>query len=767
MIRSERFRAVPLTGVKAMTGAALIFGLLYIFSSSAKFGLACGFGLYGALIYYQRRPYKALTCFAAAAFAVEQSLYVLYSSIIPAAALCLGAVLVRRTKSGLTPFRLFLLCLASRCAVFLNGGGSGAAFGYAAEIGLSAIFLLICINALKAPVLRGLKNKVSIDEAVCIAAVALALYAGLYNIWIYGFKVYPVAAGFSLLAALSVYSMSFALSYSLAIGTAVCLLSQNPAYLGVFAVYAAVANVFKDTSKYLAAVSVVLVDLLLAYYFKIYGEYSYLDLASLSLGCLLYLCVPKRVFDKLGAAFGGRGEKQLSRHIINRSRADLTSRLASVGEVFYEMEKIFSGMVKGYMAPEDAVRMLSADAIEEACASCAEKKRCHKDFAKVENGFRAAIKAGIDKGKVTLLDIPPELASSCVKPNAMLSVCSRLSGTYRQYAIVVSNLDSSRSLIGRQFKGVGDILQQLSRQTRNSVGFDLMREKVIMDELAYNNISCSEAVVYNENGGEINISLLVRNSDAAEKNISKIISALVGVKMTVCKKEESRNPELCVLHLKPAPVYDVVFGAAGCAKEGKSISGDHPFADDGFHERQVSARALRREMGSGRARRERAAWRFPLWKIFYRAGSDSETILSAVNRLLNVGAEDNFAALDICAIDLGGGGLVSTLIIVWTRIAQGYIKWRTFHRRYPWWNQNRRLPTNGILEELTPTITQKKVSAGRHNSSRLRRGGRGFRRWRGFKGIYFFREYEESRSSLRRGCSRERFLFAATLPGMI
>lgn len=701
MIRSERFRAVPLTGVKAMTGAALIFGLLYIFSSSAKFGLACGFGLYGALIYYQRRPYKALTCFAAAAFAVEQSLYVLYSSIIPAAALCLGAVLVRRTKSGLTPFRLFLLCLASRCAVFLNGGGSGAAFGYAAEIGLSAIFLLICINALKAPVLRGLKNKVSIDEAVCIAAVALALYAGLYNIGIYGFKVYPVAAGFSLLAALSVYSMSFALSYSLAIGTAVCLLSQNPAYLGVFAVYAAVANVFKDTSKYLAAVSVVLVDLLLAYYFKIYGEYSYLDLASLSLGCLLYLCVPKRVFDKLGAAFGGRGEKQLSRHIINRSRADLTSRLASVGEVFYEMEKIFSGMVKGYMAPEDAVRMLSADAIEEACASCAEKKRCHKDFAKVENGFRAAIKAGIDKGKVTLLDIPPELASSCVKPNAMLSVCSRLSGTYRQYAIVVSNLDSSRSLIGRQFKGVGDILQQLSRQTRNSVGFDLMREKVIMDELAYNNISCSEAVVYNENGGEINISLLVRNSDAAEKNISKIISALVGVKMTVCKKEESRNPELCVLHLKPAPVYDVVFGAAGCAKEGKSISGDtHSLtriSDDKF------LLALCDGMGSGESAERTSSMAISLVENFYRAGFDSETILSAVNRLLNVGAEDNFAALDICAIDLGGG----SCDFIKLGSPQGYIKGRTSTEVV----ESNALPI-GILEELTPTITTKKVSAG-------------------------------------------------------
>lgn len=702
MIRSESFSATSYSGVKALAKTSGLFAALYIFSISAKFGLACGFGLFGALLYYQKRPYKALIGYLAAAVAVERSLYMVYSSAVPAALLFIGAVILRRTKGGLSPLKLFLLSLGTKCAVFLNGGAAAEMAGYAMEVFLSSIFMMICVNALKAPLFRGLQNKLSTDETVCVAAMALALYAGLYTIDIFGFKIYPVVAAFTLLAFLMVYPLSFALAYGLVIGMAVCLLSGNAAYLGVFAAYALVASAFKDTSKYLAAVSAVLVDLLFAYYFKIYGEaYSYLDLSALAAGCLLFSLVPKRFYDKLAAALGSRAEKQLSRHIINRCRSELTQKLSSVGEVFYEMEKVFAGMVKGYMSPDDAVRMLSREAIEEVCSSCADKKRCHKDLRKVESGFEAAIKAGIDKGKVTLLEIPPELASSCIKPNALLSACGRLSGTYRQYAIVISNLDSSRALIGRQFKGVGDILQRLARQTRSSVGFDAKREKVIMDELAYHNISCSEAIVYNENDGEMNISLLVKASDAYEKNISKIISGLVGVRMTVCKKEEGRTPELCVLHLKPAPAYDVVFGAAGCAKEGKSVSGDtHSLtriSDDRF------LLALCDGMGSGEAAEKTSSMAISLVENFYRAGFDSETILSAVNRLLNVGSDDNFAALDICAIDLSGG--VCDFIKLGS--PQGYIKGRTSTDVI-----ESNAPPIGILEEVTPTITTKSVEAG-------------------------------------------------------
>jgi stage II sporulation protein E len=481
---------------------------------------------------------------------------------------------------------------------------------------------------------------------------------------------------------------------------AACLLSGNPAYLGVYAVYALTANVFKDTSKYLAATAVVLIDLLFAYYFGIFDNYTYFDLLSLSTGCAAFLLIPRSFLDKTAAELGSKGEKQLSRHIINRTRAELNSKIVKVSEVFYEMEKIFSGMVKGYMSPEDAVNMLASDCAEEVCSNCTEKAKCKKTDPE-GSGIKAAIKAGIDKGRVTLLDIPPQLASVCVRTNSLLSACGRLSNSYRQYAIVVSNLDTSRSLIGRQFKGVGDILCQLARETKNSLGFDAKTEKAICDELAYNNIICPEAAVYNENNCYKNISLLVRTSDSNNKNLSKIISGLSGVKMVIYKREESRTPGYSVLHLKPAPRYDVIFGAAGCAKEGKSISGDtHSLtriSDDRF------LLALCDGMGSGENAEKTSSTAISMVENFYKAGFDSGTILSAVNRLLNVGGDENFAALDICAIDLSKG----VCDFIKLGAPEGYIKGKDNTLII----ESNALPV-GILEELTPSITTKNINPG-------------------------------------------------------
>lgn len=704
MIKSESFKENRLAFINytAFLIDVSIFAAFYIFLSSAKFGFACGFGIYCAIIYFYNKRFRTLLYFLAAAFVTDLSLFTVYSIALPAFAIYLSCLLFKQLKKNITPLKLCILAVISRMTLLLCGGDNIMIASYMVEIFVSAIFLLLCINAFKAPLFRGLKHKVSIDELVCVATLILAFYAGLYSIGISGFKIYLAFAAFTILLSLYVYSLSLTLSYSLIIGISICLLSGNSAYLGIFAIYALFANIFKDTSKYLSAVSLILIDLLFAYYFNLYDEYTYMNIISLCSGCLLFLLVSKKNTEKLNSYFGNKSERQLSRHIINRTRAELNLKLLNVSEVFYEMERIFSGMIKGYMSPEDAVSMLSSDAMGEVCAACPDQTKCHKTNKEaIETGYKAAISAGIDKGKVTLLDIPPQLASLCSKANNILTVCGRLSNSYRQYAIVVSNLDTSRALIGRQFKGVGDILKQLAMETKNSVGFDLKTEKVIIDELSYNNIACSEAVVYNENNGDINISLLIKTSDSYDKNISKIVSTLTNIKLVIYGREESRRPGYSVLHLKPAPKFDVIFGAAGCAKTGKEISGDtHSLtriSDEKF------LLALCDGMGSGESAEKTSSMAISMVENFYRAGFDSETILSGVNRLLNVGGEDNFAALDICAIDLNKG--ICDFIKLGS--PEGYIK----SKKNTDIITSNALPI-GILDELTPSITTKNVIAG-------------------------------------------------------
>ena len=79
MLRSESFKTVSIIKCQwqSVLNYVLFFSIFYIFLSSAEFGFACGFGLYSAMVYFNKKPYKVFICLAAASLCIEQSLYVL------------------------------------------------------------------------------------------------------------------------------------------------------------------------------------------------------------------------------------------------------------------------------------------------------------------------------------------------------------------------------------------------------------------------------------------------------------------------------------------------------------------------------------------------------------------------------------------------------------------------------------------------------------------------------------------------------------------
>jgi stage II sporulation protein E len=92
---------------------------------------------------------------------------------------------------------------------------------------------------------------------------------------------------------------------------------------------------------------------------------------------------------------------------------------------------------------------------------------------------------------------------------------------------------------------------------------------------------------------------------------------LRGVKNGNIQEREAAR-RLQRVHLKPAPRYDVIFGVAGCAKEGKSISGDtHSltgFRDDRF------LLALCDGMGSGENAEKTSSTAISLVENFLQGG---------------------------------------------------------------------------------------------------------------------------------------------------
>ena len=108
-----------------------------------------------------------------------------------------------------------------------------------------------------------------------------------------------------------------------------------------------------------------------------------------------------------------------------------------------------------------------------------------------------------------------------------------------------------------------------------------------------------------------------------------------------------------ILTLKSSPSYEVVFGIATRTKTGSIKSGDSYSVvklKDGKY-----IFAICDGMGSGEKAEATSSTALGLLENFFKAGFDKEIILSSVNKLLSLGRDDVFSALDLCVVDTRTG----------------------------------------------------------------------------------------------------------------
>jgi stage II sporulation protein E len=224
---------------------------------------------------------------------------------------------------------------------------------------------------------------------------------------------------------------------------------------------------------------------------------------------------------------------------------------------------------------------------------------------------------------------------------------------YKNYAGIMNNIDASKVMLAEQLLGVSKIMRDLSLEVNSGVDFEKGKEKKIIDELTYNNIICSDALVFEDREQTLSATLAIRKEDSLKASISKVVSKICACKMDVVVEESSSRAGWQVLTLKSAPKYDCIFGVATKAKTGSETSGDCYSIikiNDGKY-----LFALCDGMGSGKKAEEVSSTAIGLIENFYKAGFDENIILSSVNKLLSLGQDDVFSALDICVVNVRDG----------------------------------------------------------------------------------------------------------------
>lgn len=561
---------------------------------------------------------------------------------------------------------------------------------------LGIVFLFCCLHLFTISK-RNLKTKMCADEVMCLAVIITTLAMGLSSLNIYKVELVKIVGVFLILCGSYVLKNKATLIFASMLGLGASLYYINLGYVASFVLFTLCAIGFKSSYKIIACLPIILCEVVFGLFFNTYSVFSVFSVISVIVGEVVFMLVPTKWLNKLKDKVNGLTQNVAVRGIINRSRESLTKRMTEISNVFLEMDMVYKQMVQGVLPENDAKQMLKSELYSKCCKDCEHKNRCLKVNGKFSTEvFDELIDVGFEKGKLNLLDLPQYLTSKCGRVNYILSTVNALLNSYKHYAVMVNNMDASKILIADQLKGVSVLLKALAEEVNLNIVYDLGKETRIKEELAYKNLCCLEALVYEQSSHLKFVSLIMAEKQIDKPKLEKVVSKIVGAKMYVSEVLESGVSGAKEVVLKTRANYDIVFGSASCTKTGKVLSGDtHSLIkiDDGKY-----MVALCDGMGSGEKAHKVSDLTITLIENFYKAGYDNDIILNSVNKLLSINAEENFSALDICVFDLRK----NLMDFIKLGSPQGFVK----HKFETEVISSSGLPI-GVLEEMKPHITKK------------------------------------------------------------
>lgn len=677
-----------------------LFVMFYICSIASIKGniYPFAFGLYFSLLWCEQNLLILSIIYLITNYLTFMSLTMLLPAVICVAFAVIVFLLHKRFNKPISWWLLGIYATISQVPNFYFVSGSAElAVTNLISIFVGLLFMFACLKIFKYIFLRGVALKLTIDEIVCLGLICFVASLGLTNINLLGIKFISIFSVFLILLTTYIYPSGAGIITGIIFGLGYAINSGDFNLVALYGIFGVVAVAFKNKIKYFSVLAVLLCEIVFGLYFNIYGDYSILNVVSVVIGEIGFLLINDNILKLFQIMLGGLSEQTAVRNVVNRSRDGLCKRMYEISQVFFEMNTVFRGLIKGVLPAEDAKFMLVQEIQSNVCKDCPERHKCWRVLnAETNEVFSDLVSTGLERGKVLILDIPPFLNSRCNRTTTILNAINQLLVSYKQYTTMVTNMDSSRVLVAEQLEGVSKLLRVLADETKQNVTFDISKENAIIEELNYKNIVCSEALLYEQNKGQVSLTLVVRKKDMLKDKIEKVASKICGGKMIITEVTNSHIEGFCVVELKTAPKYDVIFGCSGCAKQDNSVSGDtYSFLKISSDKILL---AICDGMGNGENAKKTSDTAINLLENFYKAGFENEIILSSVNKLLSLNADERFSAIDLCVVDLND----ATADFVKLGSPEGLIK-RQENVEVLTCNA---LPL-GILDEIKPTIIKR------------------------------------------------------------
>lgn len=606
---------------------------------------------------------------------------------------------LKKKKKNFKLLYLFILFFLSLLGmVFTHIGGMKENVALLIVGILSSIFLLLSVHFLNAVLRKGIWVGLNLDEKICGSVIFLILMIGSSRVSVpyfnFAFLLFPIV----ILSSSFVFKNSTGLMLSLLSGVALSVSLLNPIYISLSVVLVVASIAFKGNLKWLSAIAVELCYIIFTILFGMGIVIS--EVLSFTIGVAIFILIPSKILQRISNTFT-LGREGMQEEFLERIRNNVEKRLRGLSSVFNEMNETYHSMVKGLLPEGEAIKLIKSELKLNLCDRCIDKNNCYKTSGTfLQNSLDVAITNGYARGKVLLTDLPQYLTSNCCQVNALVSLLNNMLSSYKDYAMAIKNLDTSKVLIAEQLCATSRLLSSLATDLGATISFDKKLEERVIEELRYRGIMCVEVAIYQKDISVKELNAIVTNDTLDDKKLIKYVSKCVGISMSIVGKRPANIPSSTLVTMVSSPNYDIAFGVSNATKFGSKSSGDSNAIvkiDEGKY-----LVALTDGMGSGARANSISVLTTKLVENFYRAGFESDIILSSVNKLLSLNEDENFATIDLCVID----GRKNTYDFIKFAGADGYILRATGECEVV---SGSNLPV-GIIDDVKPNVLSRLIS---------------------------------------------------------
>ncbi|MBO5712930.1 MAG: SpoIIE family protein phosphatase [Clostridia bacterium] len=512
---------------------------------------------------------------------------------------------------------------------------------------ISVVLSIIFIPAVNLISVSRFKNKIDASSYVCLAVLVFPVEMGVIRL----FSVF-VLKGLVLFAILFcgvIYKNQFvSVVVAIILGIAPSVFESTFSYLSAFSIIAVLSSLFIKNSRIVSAFSVLALDTVFLVLLKAYGSFTTVDVFYSIIPIIIFLFIPKGVIDKVQKVFYSFNEKALSKYAINKTRNALSNKLYGVSDVFNEMHASFTKLKETVSGQSELMLRVCDEIIYSVCNNCPSKARCrNKNFPSTDELMKI-VSVGVAKNRVSLIDLTKTFTENCSYTNSVIFEMNALITKYKEKIKELDDLSKGKELIKMQSEGIAEVLKGMAFDMSKTLTYDTELEKKLFSALRKNGVTASEIMVYND-FGDVEVDFVLPKSCLNKSTFIKTVSNVLQKEMSVVSKT-GLSESSCAVSLKASPETDASFGLAISNKDGSKKSGDtHSLLKISEGKFLI---ALSDGMGSGAKAQNTSATAISLIESFYKAGLNSNLILSMVNKILALNTDDNFSAMDVLTIDL-------------------------------------------------------------------------------------------------------------------